>query len=472
MRRFFSIFALVALALGFVACDENEQPTPDNKEYSVELSASKTNITADGDDTTTFTVKVDGRETSEGVMIICLNDNSVLEGSTFKTTTAGEYSFKASYKNFTSETVTITATAVEVPISKVELTADKSEIVADNTDTVTFTVTVDGEDKTSEATIKITNYSTELEGNTFTSDVAGEFAFVAEFEGIESNEVKVTATAVETPVEKKLRIATDKVRIKADGEDKATLTVTYGEEDVTAKSEIYVEQGNVIIADATFSTTAPASYTIRAKYEGMTSTFVTIDAYDPNLAEKFEVGTIIEVGGVKGMIFAIKGFPVYNDEYTEVIGTDQYCYIVSLDEEDLQWSTKYEWCNCIFQHGISNTTRPFDYFDLNIDDYPAFKWCMDHGEGWFLPSSIEMEWLWEMLTEGARDFSAESVAKYNTLIEENGGEPFVETFYWSSNETSEDLVEVIAFMNDSVVCLDPKKDNTYTARAAYRFKVE
>lgn len=472
MNKFFSIFAIAAIALGFVACENTEQPTPggdDNKEYTVELEADRIEILANGSDTVTFTVKVDGVETTEEVMIICLNDNSVLDGNTFKTSTFGEYNFKASYNNFTSETVKITATE---PDKVVELKADKAEIVADTMDTVTFNVLVDGVDMTTECTITNLNYETAIEGNTFTSDVDGEFRFVATYDKWTSNEVTVTATVPEAPVEKKLRIAADKLRIKADGEDKATLTVTYGEEDVTAKSEIYVEQTKEVLTNATFSTTAAATYTIRAKYEGMTSTFVTIDAYDPNLAEKYEVGTIIEVNGVKGMIFAIKGFPVYNDDYTEVIRTDQYCYIVSLDEEDLQWSTKYEWCNCMSQRGDYNTNDPFDYFGMNIDDYPAFKWCKEHGEGWFLPSSTEMHWMWEMLTEGQRDFDAPSVAKYNAFIVENGGEPFCQTYYWSSNETSEDLVEVIAFMNDSVVCLDPKKDNTYTARAAYRFKVE
>lgn len=471
MRKLISIFALLSLAAGFVACEQTDEPTPNNKEYSVELAADTTSILADGEDAVTFTVKVDGVETSDEVMIICLNDNSVLQNNTFTTTTAGEYNFKASYKNFTSETATIIAVD-GTPKLSVVLKADKTEIKADNTDTVAFTIEVDGEDKTSEGKIKVINYGTYLEGNTFVTDVAGEFTFMAEYgEGV-SEQLIVTATVVEAPVEKKLTIAADKLRIKADGEDKATLTVTYGEEDVTAKSEIYVEQTKEVLTDATFSTTAAASYTIRAKYEGMTSTFVTIDAYDPNLADKYEVGSIIEVNGVKGMIFAIKGFPVYNDEYTEVIRTDQYCYIVSLDEEDLQWSTKYVWCNCMSQRGDYNSSDPFKYWDQDINDYPAFKWCKEHGEGWFLPSSTEMNWLWEMLTEGARDFNAPSVAKYNALIVENGGEPFVETFYWSSNETSEDLIEVIAFMNDSVVCLDPKKDNTYTARAAYRFKVE
>lgn len=470
MKKFFSIFAVVALALGFTACD-NTELTPDNKEYTVELSADKSEILANGSDTITFATKVDGNATSEGVQIICLNDNSVLEGNSFKTTTAGEYSFKAAYKGFTSESVTITATAVEEPVVVVELKADKSEILADNTDAVTFTVEVDGEDKTADSKIKVINYGTMLEGNSFTTDVAGEFVFEAEFDGIKSEQIIITATAVEKPVEKKLTIATDKVRIVADGEDKATLTVLYGEDDVTAQSEIYVEQTHEVLADATFSTTAAASYTIRAKYNGMTSTFVTIDAYDPNLAEKYEVGTIIDINGTKGIIFAIKGFPVYNEDYTEVIGTDQYCYVFSMDEEDLQWSTEYVYCNCGTSRGDWNTEDMLR-FGTSPDKYPAAQWCQAHGEGWFLPSYNELNWMWEAITEGARDFNAPSVAKYNELIVENGGEPFCETYYWSSNETSEDLVELVAFMNDSVVCLDPKKDNTYTARAAYRFKVE
>lgn len=464
MRKLFNIFALLSLAAGFVACENTEQPTPDNKEYSVELSADKAEIMADGQDVATFTVEVDGSNTTDGVMIICLNDNSVLEGNTFTTTTAGEYRFKASYKGFTSAEVKITAKATEAPVPTVELTADKSEIVADNSDTVTFTVTVDGKDKSSEAKITIINYNSELESNTFTADVAGEFVFVANYEGVKSNEVKVVATAVEVPVQKSLKIQSDVNRIKADGTEKVTFTVLYGEDDVTANAEIYcTNHEGVTVEGNTFSSTTVGSYSFRARYDGQTTgTAVSIDVYDPELAGKYEIGAIHEVNGVKGVIFAIK-----SDN-----NGDTYCYMFSMDEEDLQWSTKYEWCNCTSQRGDYNSSDPFDYFGKNIDDYPAFKWCKEHGEGWFLPSSTEMHWMWDMLTDGERDFNAPSVAKYNAFIEENGGEPFCETYYWSSNETSDDLVEVIAFMNDSVVCLDPKKDTPYTARAAYRFKVE
>ena len=461
MKRFFNVFAIIALAFGFVACEGNE--TTENKEYNVELSVDKSSIMADGEEQATFTVKVDGA-VAEDAQIICLNDNSIVEGTTFKTAVAGEYSFKAAYKGFTSETVTITAVAIEAPIPVVELSVDKSEIVADNNDTATFTVKVDGEDKSSEVKITVINYNSELEGNTFTTDVAGEFVFVANYEGVKSNEVKVVATAVEAPVQKTLKIQSDVNRIKADGSEKVTFTVLYGEDDVTADAEIYCSNHEgVTVEGNTFSSTTVGSYSFRARYNGQTTgTAVNIDVYDPELAGKYEIGAIHEVDGVKGVIFAIK-----SDN-----NGDTYCYLFSMDEEDLQWSTKYEFCNCMSQRGDYNTNDPFDYFGMNIDDYPAFKWCKAHGEGWFLPSSTELHWMWEMLTNGERDFKASSVAKYNEFIVENGGEPFCETYYWSSNETSDDLVEVVAFMNDSVVCLDPKKDNVYTARAAYRFKVE
>lgn len=344
----------------------------------------------------------------------------------------------------------------------VELKADKLSIVADGQDAVTFQVLVNGADRTAECQIINLEDNSILEGTTFTATEAGNYRFKAAFGATTSEYVTITATAVETPVEKSLRLAVDVKRIKADGQDKATFTVTYGEEDVTAKSEITVSQTSEVLEDATFTTTEVGAYTFRAHYNGMTSPYVSVEAYDPALVGKYEIGTIYDDGTNKGLIFAIKA-----DKHG-----DTYCYIVSLDEEDLQWSTKYEWCNCMSTVGYYNTTDPFERWGMNIDDYPAFKWCMDHGDGWFMPSSTEVNWLWETLTNGERDFKAASVNEFNALLEKNGGEPFVETYYWTSNETSMDLIEVIAFMNDSVVCLDPKKDNVYTARAAYRFKLE
>ena len=458
MKKFFNIFAVLALALGFVACEgPNDEPQEAKKPV---LTADKNSIVADGADKATFTATVDGVANAE-IMIIALKDNSILEGNTFTTTTPGTYQFKAVYGNESSDVVEITATEAEKIIS---LEADKSEIVADDTEAVTFTVKVDGAEVSNGYEIINLNYNAALEGNTFTSDVAGEFKFQAKYDGKWlSNEVTVTVNNIPVPEHKTLKISATPNRIKADGVEEAVFTVMYGDEDVTADAEVYNTATQEVIESKKFTSTTVGSYNFRARYNGETTgTSAVVEVYDPALAGKYEIGSIYEVNGTKGVIYAIK---------TDTKGLT-WCYLFSLDEEELQWSTKYEWCNCISDKGAWNTYDPFNYYGMDINNYPAFKWCMDHGNDWFLPSSKELMWMWEAITEGARDFDAPAVAKWNKIITDNGGEPFVETYYWSSNETSEDLIEVIAFMDDSVVCLDPAKDKVYTARAAYRFQVE
>jgi hypothetical protein len=80
--------------------------------------------------------------------------------------------------------------------------------------------------------------------------------------------------------------------------------------------------------------------------------------------------------------------------------------------------------------------------------------------------------MWDAISGGTHNFDSASVMVYNKLLTDNGGMPFVETFYWSSNETDYDMIEVIAFMSDSVVCLAPYKSNILTVRATYRIQVD
>lgn len=455
MKKLFSLIALLSLAVGFTACEETTPDTPDTK--TVTLSANKSEIMADGVETVSFEATVNGVVTSDGVQIICLNDNSVLSASTFKTTAAGEYRFVAVSNGVKSNEVKVLATNPAGPT--VVLTADKSTIVADNADAVTFTVTVDGEDKTAESTITIVNYASTLDGNTFVSDVAGEFVFEATFDGVKSNQVIVTATAVEAPVQKSLTIEASKLRIKADGEDCATLTVMYGEEDVTATCEIRTTAGDVIESGA-FATTTPGSYNIYALYDNVRSNTISVDAYDPNIASAYEIGQIYDINGAKGVAYAIK-----TDNQSRT-----WAYFFSMDEADLQWSTENVWCNCVASRGDWNTEDMLRN-GTSPDMYPAAQWCIAHGDGWFMPSSQELQWMWDAISEGTHNFDNASVAAYNKLLTDNGGMPFVETYYWSSNETADDLVELIAFMNDSVVCLNPQKTYTYTVRAATRIQL-
>ena len=448
MKKLFSLIALLSLAVGFTACEEVTPNTPDNTE--VTLSVDKAEISADGKEFVTFTVA------PAEAQIICLNDNSVLSTNTFKTTTAGEYRFAAIHNGTKSNEVEVVAKALK---KKVVLTADKSEVEANNTDTVTFTVTVDGEDKSAESTITIVNYGTALEGSTFTTDVAGEFIFQAKYEGENSNQVIITATAVDAPVQKNLVLTASPMRIKADGTEKVTFKAMYGEDDVTATCEIKSTNG-VTVENGVFTTTEAGTYNFYALYDNVRSNTVSVDAYDPNMTSDYEIGQIYDLNGTKGVCFAIK-----NDNQNRT-----WAYFFSMDEEYLQWSTENVWCNCASGRGDWNTEDMLKN-GTSPDKYPAAQWCVAHGEGWFMPSSTELQWMWDAVSGGTHNFDCDTMKSYNNLLTSNGGEAFQETYYWSSNETSDDMIELIAFMADSVVCLEPYKTSKYNVRATYRIQL-
>ena len=448
MKKLFGLFAILSLAVGFTACEEVAPNTPDNSE--VTLSVDKNEISADGKEFVTFTA------TPAEAQIICLNDNSVLSTNTFKTTTAGEYRFAAIHNGVKSNEVTVTVKALK---KEVMLTADKSTIVGDNTDVVTFTVTVDGEDKTAESAITIVNYGTQLEGNAFTTDVAGEFIFQAKYEGENSNQVIITATAVEAPVQKNLTLTASAIRIKADGTETVTFKAMYGEDDVTATCAIQTTAG-LSVEGGVFSTTEAGTYNFYALYDNVRSNTVSVDAYDPTMTTDYEIGQIYDLNGSKGVCYAIK-----NDNQNRT-----WAYFFSMDEEYLQWSTENVWCNCASGRGDWNTEDMLKN-GTSPDKYPAAQWCVAHGEGWFMPSSTELQWMWDAVSGGTHNFDSETMKSYNNLLTSNGGETFQETYYWSSNETSDDMIELIAFMADSVVCLEPYKTSKYNVRATYRIQL-
>ena len=60
MKKLFSIFAILSLAVGFTACEESTTPEEPAKEYTVALSANKSEILADGAQSVSFEITVDG----------------------------------------------------------------------------------------------------------------------------------------------------------------------------------------------------------------------------------------------------------------------------------------------------------------------------------------------------------------------------------------------------------------------------
>ena len=186
MKRFFQIFAIAALALGFTACDEQGEGTEGGGEVNITLTGDKSEIVADGIDAVVFTALVNG-EANDDIMIISLKNNSIVNNNTFTTTVAGDYLFKAVYGNKSSDAFKVTATEPTTPV--LLLSADKQDIVADGEESVTFTVTLAGEDVTAESTITNIASNEPIQGATFSTETIGGYTFVAQYGEYTSNEL-------------------------------------------------------------------------------------------------------------------------------------------------------------------------------------------------------------------------------------------------------------------------------------------
>ena len=89
----------------------------------------------------------------------------------------------------------------------------------------------------------------------------------------------------------------------------------------------------------------------------------------------YPIGALVAKNGVKGVVF------YFDDTVTK---------IVSVERASLKWSTENvttgatDWDNGANNMEIIKGIRGWEY------KYPAFKWCSDYGEGWYLPARNEM----------------------------------------------------------------------------------
>ncbi len=177
------------------------------------------------------------------------------------------------------------------------LTASTKNITADGLQVVTFTAKFGGEDVTSVASILCTTPGPTVTAAKFSTTEAGDYSFVASYEGVTSKAVSVKAVEPGTTPEpsKGLGVEIDKSTIEADGVDAATLKITKDGEVVTDnESNIkYVsfsvkETGESQARSNKFTAIANGTYTIVAKYKGTEcDNTVTVEAVNRAAYEKY-----------------------------------------------------------------------------------------------------------------------------------------------------------------------------------------
>lgn len=331
----------------------------------------------------------------------------------------------------------------EEDVTSITLNVDKNSIIANGKDVAKFTLTVNDTELTDGFQLVNVSENYEMNQKTFSTTTAGEYSFVATYDGLTSNVVVVDA--VEVPENIVVKLVADKTKINDNGTDKATFTV-YVNDIKTSDATIFNVTEGKDLEGNTFSSTNIGSYVFYATFNNIKSNNVTITVKETRV---YAPGDLYEEDGVVGVVFRV------SDDGTSG-------YIVSMDEAYLQWSTENVQANCFSGNGKYNTE---DMLKLGADKYPAAKWCVDHGEGWYMPSSKELQWLWDAVSNGTHVYDKEFITLYNDKLDD----PISEDYYWSSNETSEDLGEAVAFMGNSVVCLDPQKTSNFLVRAIYKF---
>ena len=163
-------------------------------EGDLELSASKSSIVGNGTDSVKFTVMQDGRDVTNECSIFI---NNSWHSSEFSSTTPGTYAVYATKGSKMSNTITITVT--EYIPSSLTLSASKTSLKANGIDSATLTAIQDGGNVTSKCTI-YANGSI-VNGNKFATTAPGEYVIYATKGDIKSNEITITATAVESGTE-------------------------------------------------------------------------------------------------------------------------------------------------------------------------------------------------------------------------------------------------------------------------------
>lgn len=206
--------------------------------------------------------------------------------------------------------------------------------------------------------------------------------------------------------------------LKLAPEEEAVLTATFAPEDADLSSVVWASSAETV------ATVSPEGK-VKAVAEGETTVSVTagdVKAECKVVVEKkaagtgWSVGDYYEVGNVKGVV-------VWVDESKE------HGKIISLDEKVDIWATGgYNTGAKSEEDGKGNTDKVKD-INAELSAFPAFKWCVAHGEGWYFPAIMEVYYFLNANATINPTLEAHNGTKIGTKIND---------CYWSSTEGEED----------------------------------
>lgn len=182
--------------------------------------------------------------------------------------------------------------------------------------------------------------------------------------------------------------------------------------------------------------------------------------------KRYAVGDYYDFNGVKGVV-------------CKVTEDGLHGMVVSLDEVMIPWS--------VFRKPDLRTVGAVDRTDgrvnmeivaryiaengLSWDDFPAFKWCREQGEGWYLPAIDEMLAIGNNFNGGTRmHYDRQARNRFNDALKEHGGKRMDRlVYYFSSTEQDEKSVHTSHMDMKPPYVVGIPKYNKFLVRAVHLF---
>ncbi len=184
------------------------------------------------------------------------------------------------------------------------------------------------------------------------------------------------------------------------------------------------------------------------------------------VVKEWKIGDYYERGGVKGVVCAL------TDEGTHGL-------ILSLEEIYLPWSR--------FRKSEQRATGAADAADgrvnmeaverfiadngLSWDDFPAFKWCREQGDGWYLPAIDELLVVGHNYNGGSRSSNNRQARnRFNDALKSHGGDRMDRmVYYYSSTERNDRDAMTSHTGIEPPFLVDIPKGGKFLVRAVRRF---
>lgn len=182
--------------------------------------------------------------------------------------------------------------------------------------------------------------------------------------------------------------------------------------------------------------------------------------------KEFEIGDLYDYNGVKGVV-------------CQLTEDKRHGLVISLDELYLHWS---EFRKPDLRKvgaddrtdGAVNMEKVARYIEenhLSWDDFPAFKWCREKGDGWYLPAIDELLTIGHNYNGGTRmQNDRQARNRFNGALKEAGGERMDRmVYYFSSTEVDEKSAYTSHMSIEPPYVVEIPKYNKFLVRAVHRF---